>query len=452
MVRNELFESPHIGRMFLRLAVPGSIGMLASAIYQFIDGIFVNNFLGSAAFAAVNFSFPFLIAAYAVSDLFGVGSSVVLSLKLGQKKGEEANRIFTATVLIILAANIIVASLLLATIRPILSAVGAQGEVEELAFQYLLPSLCLLPLSGFFFSFDNFLRISGKVKYSMSVNVVSSLFIIGIEYLLLGVLKVGIWGASLSSAMCFSAAALTSMVPFFAKKTILAFAKPHIERHELSFLIRSGLPAFLANIAGRITSIVINAYLVKVGGNDAVSAYGSVLYIDGFIYPLLYGMCDSLQPCLSYNHGAGRKDRVKKLQKYVFLVSFSFCFICFMLLCFMPNYLTYPFLSDGGEELLKLGAQAGFFFSFLYIFRAIPYACSNLFQAVGRPIPAVTITLCLSLVFPMILLGCFIPLGLIGVWINAPVTYALGSILAGLLFYFLIVKDKHKEDILEEEK
>ena len=52
----------------------------------------------------------------------------------------------------------------------------------------------------------------------------------------------------------------------------------------------------------------------------------------------------------------------------------------------------------------------------------------------------------------MILLGCFIPLGLIGVWINAPVTYALGSILAGLLFYFLIVKDKHKEDILEEEK
>ena len=99
MVRNELFESPHIGRMFLRIAVPGSIGMLASAIYQFIDGIFVNNFLGSAAFAAVNFSFPFLIAAYAVSDLFGVGSSVVLSLKLGQKKGEEANRIFTATVI-----------------------------------------------------------------------------------------------------------------------------------------------------------------------------------------------------------------------------------------------------------------------------------------------------------------------------------------------------------------
>ena len=89
MVRNELFESPHIGRMFLRIAVPGSIGMLASAIYQFIDGIFVNNFLGSAAFAAVNFSFPFLIAAYAVSDLFGVGSSVVLSLKLGQKKGED---------------------------------------------------------------------------------------------------------------------------------------------------------------------------------------------------------------------------------------------------------------------------------------------------------------------------------------------------------------------------
>lgn len=458
MEKNAFFESPNIGRLFMRIAIPGSIGMLASAIYQLIDGIFINEFLGGEAFTAVNLAFPFIIAAYAFSDLIGVGSSVVISIRLGEKRNLEANRIFTSAVLLVLVFNVLVSVSFSLLCPYVFSLMDTTPEISSLAYQYCLPYFLSLPLAGFLFSCDNFLRICGYVKYSMFVNIGSSLLVVLLEFLFLGVGDFPIWGASLASSLSFSVFVIISFIPFFARKTVLRFAKPKISKEEFFFTLRSGLPAFLSNIAGRVTAIVFNSLLLAYGGEGAVSVYGSLMYIDAFVYPLLYGMTDSLQPCLGYNHGAGRHDRVKKLQNYIFLSSFSLCLVVFILLLSFPGGLTYPFLSSADSATLDLARHAAFIFAFLYLVRSFPYAISNLFQATGKPLPSILITFSLSLVFPLLLCLALSPIGLDGIWMNSAISYALGSILAFLLFYFLLLR-KRKSPVLgnqdgktEEEK
>ena len=449
MERNALFESPNIGRLFFKIAIPGSIGMLASAIYQLIDGMFINMFLGDLAFTAVNLAFPFVIIAYAVADLIGVGSSVVISIRLGQKRNEDANKIFSSAVLIILIADILMMAFLFLLCRFVFVWLGAEEAVAELAFQYCVPYFAFLPLSGFLFSFDNFLRISGKVKYSMMVNILSSFFVIGLEALLLGVFDLPIWGASLATSLSFGLFTFVSIYPFLRNRCLLKFAKPSLSKEEFAFIVKSGAPAFLSNLAGRLTAIILNKMLLAQGGNAAVSVYGALMYIDAFVYPILYGMTDSLQPALGYNHGAGRHDRVKKLQNYVFASSFILCFIVFLCFITLPGYITYPFLSNADQATLSLAKQAAFIFGFLYLVRSFPYAISNLFQAIGRPLPSIIMTFCLSLVFPLALVGIFFNLGLNGIWLNSPVTYLLGTIMAFLFFYFFLIK---KKEVKIEEK
>ena len=118
-------------------AIPGAIGMFASVIYQFIDAIFVSRALGQTAFAAVNLAFPFVIASFAVSDMIAVGSAVLISIRLGKKDIDNANRLFTNAVLLILAVTAVLGIFFASSATWLISIMGAEGELLEMASWYL---------------------------------------------------------------------------------------------------------------------------------------------------------------------------------------------------------------------------------------------------------------------------------------------------------------------------
>ena len=117
MDSHKLFSATSPIKLFFIAAIPGAVSMLASALYQMVDGVFVGRFLGTTAFAALNLAMPFVIINFALADLIGVGSSVPISVKLGQKREKEANNIFTCACLMIVIAGIIVGALLYAAAR-----------------------------------------------------------------------------------------------------------------------------------------------------------------------------------------------------------------------------------------------------------------------------------------------------------------------------------------------
>ena len=110
MNSHELFTKTPPVKLFFLASVPGAISMLASALYQTLDGIFVGQFLGETAFAALNFSMPFVVINFSLADLIGYGSAIPISISLGKKKEQEANNLFTCSCILIIAAGILMGS------------------------------------------------------------------------------------------------------------------------------------------------------------------------------------------------------------------------------------------------------------------------------------------------------------------------------------------------------
>ena len=254
-----LFSQTPPTRLFFKAAIPGSIGMLASALYQVADGIFISRILGDTAFAGFNLAMPLVIINFALADLIGLGSAVPISIKLGSKDEKEANNYFTCASIMVVLAGILSGAVLALGGRTFLSWMGAQGELLDQATQYLVTYALCSPVTTIVFAVDNYLRICGKIRRSMILNIFISVACMGFELLFMGVLKIGIRGAALGSSLGMALTAIAAFVPFFLGKMQLRFVRPRFHGKALREIVSCGLPSFLNNIAGRVTSIIMNA-------------------------------------------------------------------------------------------------------------------------------------------------------------------------------------------------
>ena len=436
MDHNTLFAKTPPGKLFLTAAIPGAIGMLASALYQLIDGILVGQVLGEAAFAAINLAMPFVIINFALADLIGVGSAVPISVRLGQGEEKVATNIFTCACLMIVGTGALVGALLFLAAPALLGLMGAEGELASLAVQYLRVYALFSPLSTIIFATDNYLRICGKIRMSMWLNILMSILTAVFEFTLLVVLDPGIWAAALASSLGMIACVLIALYPFARKKLQLRFCRPRFSLPMVKQIVACGSPNFLNNISGRVTSIIMNAVLLRVGGQNAVSIYGILMYVDGLIQPLMYGACDSLQPAVSYNWGAGNRRRILAIEKYCFSAAAGISLLSAVVLFLFPGAVTTLFLSDMDAAFLATAQTAIRLFALTYLTRWFSFASQSLMTALERAGEASLISTATALIFPVILLAVLSPLGLTGVWLN----FAGSSLLAGILSLLLLLR------------
>ena len=214
------------------------------------------------------------------------------------------------------------------------------------------------PVTTIIFAMDNYLRICGKIRGSMLLNILMSVLSAVLEFLFLFVFKWGIWGAALATCLGMSICALAAFIPFFRGSMQLRFCRPRFSRGMVRQIIVCGSPNFLNNIAGRLTSILMNVLLVRFGGEAAVSIYGILMYAEGFIQPLLYGMCDSLQPAVGYNWGAGALSRVKAIEKCCFTASAVLSVLAAFLIFLFPQQIAGLFMNNLNAEFAAAAVWA----------------------------------------------------------------------------------------------
>ncbi len=433
-----LFLNTPPKKLFFIASIPGAISMLASAFYQLIDGIFVGQILGSTCFAALNLAMPFVIINFALADLIGAGSSVPISISLGKRQEKEANNIFTCACLMIVMAGIVVGGILFAAAPMLIRLMGADGEFAKMAVQYLRVYALSSPVTTILFAVDNYLRICGKIRSSMFLNILMSVLSAVLEFLFLFVFHWGIWGAALATCSGMFICVVLAFNPFFRGKLQLRFCRPHFHFKMIRQIIACGSPVFLNNIAGRITSILMNAVLLRFGGESAVSIYGILMYVEGFIQPLLYGMCDSLQPAVGYNWGAGNYPRVRAIEKCCFTASAILSLLSAAVIFLIPRQITTLFMGSGDANFIAAAVGALQLFSLTYLTRWFSFATQSYMTAVEKPVLASLISLSTALVFPVILIGALWPLNLTGIWLNFVGT----SLLAGILSVIVLIKFK----------
>lgn len=384
MQSNTLFLKTSPLKLFLLASIPGAISMLASALYQTLDGVFVGHFLGPTAFAAVNLAMPFVIIKFSLADLIGVGASVPISISLGRKQNREANNIFTCACLLIVGTGVLIGAVLYAAAPLLIRLMGAEGEFADLAVQYIRVYALCSPVTTIVFAMDNFLRICGIIRGSMFLNILMSVLSGVLEFLFLAVFRWGIWAAALATCTGMFISAFLAVVPFLRGKTLLRFCKPRFQTGMIRQIVSCGSPNFLNNIAGRITSILLNAILVRMGGESAVSVYGILMYADGFIQPLLYGMCDSLQPAVGYNWGAGKFARVRAIEKCCFSASGLVSLLAVLVIALFPEQITLLFMADAGQDVMGMAVGALRLFSLTYVVRWFSFATQSYMLAIEK--------------------------------------------------------------------
>ena len=217
-------------KLFFLDSLPGAISMLASALYQTIDGIFVGQFLGATAFAAINLAMPFVIINFSLADLIGVGSAIPISICLGKKQEQEANNIFTCACLMIIGTGVLIGIVMFAAAPRLIQLMGADGEFATLAVQYLRVYALCSPITTIIFAVDNYLRICGFIRGSMFINIFMSVLSAVLEFLFLGVFHWGIRAAALAICSGLLVCTIAALFPFFCGNAILPFRKPQLNR------------------------------------------------------------------------------------------------------------------------------------------------------------------------------------------------------------------------------
>ena len=308
-------------RLFFKVALPGMISMFAMSVYSIIEGVFIGQILGEGAFAAVNIAMPLVMINFSVADLIGVGASAPISIALGRKDYEEANNVFTCSVIMIFLSAIVMGGIMYFAAAPLSRMMGANDQLLDTSVRYLRTFALCSPLATIFFAMDNYLRISGYVKTSMVINVVSNFLTIGLLALFLLGCGMDVVGSALATSISMCTCSFAAMVPFVGNRALLKFVKPNFTAALVKKVAACGSPSFLSNISGRVTSILMNISLMSLGvktlgaggGTTAVAVYAILMYASDLCWPLLYGISDSLSPAIGYNWGARDYSRVKKI-------------------------------------------------------------------------------------------------------------------------------------------
>lgn len=433
MNSTELFIKTSPVKLFFLASIPGAVSMFASALYYTLDGIFVGHFLGETAFAALNLAMPFVIINFSLADLIGVGSAIPISISLGKDQKKEADNLFTCACLMIIAAGVLIGAVMFAAAPLLIRLMGAEGDFAELAVQYLRVYALCSPVTTIIFAVDNYLRICGYIRGSLFVNLLMSVLSAVLEFIFLGVFRWGIWAAALATCSGMFVCTVIAFIPFFRGKAVLRFCRPKFTVSIIRQIITCGTPNFLNNIAGRITSILMNVILVRLGGEMAVSVYGILMLAEGLIQPLLYGMCDSLQPAVGYNWGAQKFSRVRAIEKCCFTASGILSLLSVVLMALFPEQITRLFISGAGPDVMAMSVTAIKLFSLTYITRWFSFATQSYMLAIEKPLPATLISVSTALIFPVILIIALWPFGLTGIWLNFAVTSALAAVMSAVI-------------------
>ena len=429
-----------LGTLLLKFSIPAIVGMTVSALYNIVDRIFVGRGVGSLAIAGITIGFPIMLIVMAFSMLVGMGATSLISIRLGEKKKEEAELIAgnALLLLIILSLSLSIPGLLFLT--PLLKLFGASNEVLPYAGDYLRIILLGTVLFGISFGMNNFIRAEGNPHTAMYTMLIGAVANIVLDYYFIFILGLGIKGAALATVIAQGISALWVLYYFFFGRSVLKIQWKNLKLEP--FVIRSiftiGFPPFAMQLVDSVKQVILLKSLGIYGGDLAIAAMGILFSISTILVMPVIGISQGAQPIIGYNYGARQYKRVKKALQSAIAAATLIISLGFVFTRLFPEAIVALFAKND-IPLIALGSHALLtFFLFLPIigFQVIG---ATYFQSVGKAKQATIITLSRHILFfipALLILPQF--WGLEGVWRTQPVADLGSFILTGLwLFYEL---------------
>lgn len=418
-------------KLLLRCAVPGTLSMMVWMICTMADAIFVGNALDSTALAAMNIAWPVITIVTSLSDMVAVGSSVRISLCLGSGDEYGARVIFTNSLIMIVILSLMFMAIGLAFPHELLGIMGAEGELLDLAVEYMMVFAVAAPLVLPFFATDNYLRICGRMNFSMYINMGVALSNIVLDAIFLLLLGWGLWSAALASASTMCIGSVIALYPFFKRKLVLYFEKGKVGRKDLFNIMYNGSSSFLSSISGSVFAIFANTVVLSLAGVPAVSALGIVTYAGSIAMYLFFGIASSMQPALGYNHGSGDGVRMGSILRVTMMV-LCISSIAVVSLMYVFSYdIVSIFLKDDEVDVLALAYHGLSIVVFSYLFSWVMSIVDMFLTSVDRPGHSLILGLLSKMIFPIVMMALLSSsMGMEGVWISFVAVEVLTAIVS----------------------
>ena len=423
-----------ISTLLIKQALPASIGILVMSLNMIVDTIFVGQWIGSLAIAAITVVLPIVFLISSLGMGIGIGGSSIISRALGAKAAEKAYLTFGNQIFLTLVLSILFVLVGILFNEPLLLLFGANGDILVPATSYFNVVLYGVPFLAFAMMGNPVIRAEGKPKFAMYAMIIPAISNILLDIVFIKFLGLGMFGAGLATSISYAACGLFIFGFFLSKKSELSIlAKNFI----LSFSIVKEIVQLGGVTVARqgtisVLMIVLNATLFTYGGENAIAVYGIINRVMMFaLFPVL-GVTQGFLPIAGYNIGAKNNDRVRKVIKMAIIYGSVVASLIFLgIICF-PEAIARLFTSD--VALIDETPKA-----LLYVFLATPVITAQLigsayFQAAGKALPALALTLLKQGVF-LIPLVYILPkfFGLNGVWFSFPVADVLATLVT-LLF------------------
>jgi len=446
-MNSEMFAKLPPTKLFFRCAIPAVITSVFGALYSVVDGVFVGKYLGEDALAAINLIMPIIMIVEAISNMIATGASVNMSMLLSQHKREEASKVFSFSVKFIMLFSCGIGILGFFFAKPFVDFIspGATENAIALSAEYLKVYSLFAPVIPICFATDNYLRVCGREKISMILNVSSQFANVILDLILIAILHQGVKAAAIASCVSIGAGSVISLWLFRGKRMDVYYTKESIPAAQFFSILANGSSEFFSSIATSVMSVVMNLFLLKYGGTTAVAAFSIVMYVDSIIGMMNFGICDSLQPAISYCYGAGMLKRMREIFKRVIIATIIVSAVSFLFMLFIGPHAAVLFIKESDKELLKVSITAIKLFSFSYLVGWIDMCFSSLFTALDRPVRSLLVSLFGTLLFPIGFLFLLTSVwGLDGVWLMASAAAFASGVLTMILAKTMKIEMRHE--------
>ena len=443
-VTSDQLGTEPIGKLLVRQAVPASIGILVMSLNILVDSIFVGNWIGSIAIAAINVVLPvsFFIGALGMS--IGIGGSSIISRALGANNKVKALQTFGNQITLTLLVTITMVVLGLIYVDDLIPAFGGKGAIFDPAKIYYVIVVCGVPFLALCMMGNTVIRAEGKPKFAMIAMIIPSVGNLFMDYLFIYVFDWGMagaaWATTIGYVLCFAYV----LYFFLSKHSELKVSWPHF-RLKINILKEIGSLGFVTLARQAVVSIIyllMNNILFDLGGEAMVAVYAIIGRMLMFALFPVFGVTQGFLPIAGYNYGAHKFERVRESINTAIKYAALLATLVFIGLMVFPAEIASLFLSSKPDMSDFELATNAFVLehtpsAMRWVFAATPIIALQLigaayFQAVGKAVPALLLTLTRQGFFfiPLILI---LPnfMGELGVWISFPIADMLATLVTG---------------------
>lgn len=446
--RTERLGEYPVGKLLLEFSIPAIIAMIANALYNVVDSIFVGRGVGSLALTAVTIALPIMIILMAFGMLIGIGATALISIKLGQQKRDEAEKILGTAFALAVAMGVVISAVMLIFLDPFLRFLGATPDVFDYAKQFTTVILIGATFQNISFGLNNVIRAEGKPMISMATMLFSAIVNTILNPLFIFVFHWGVFGSALATVTTQILVSGYIIYHFTIGSSNLKLHRANIrlDGDLIKKIAAIGLSPFLLQLAASVTLFIFNNNLLQYGGEMAVAAMGVINRCTMMLLMPLFGINQGAQPIIGYNYGAKKYDRVKKTLKLAAIAATMICVFGFIVTEVFSHQIMGLFNKD--RELIEIGTRGIRIFLLMLPIVGIQIIITNYFQSVGKASKAILLSLTRQVLF-LIPLVMILPafLGLDGIWAAGPIADLSSSMLAILLLVkeFRYLQTKHEQ-------